>query len=244
MKTIKIGYTHWVEKLPTVNENDISQSDAWLDFFKYDLEKLDTWKDSTSGYTKCPAFIHYTDQIWVIKSLFDVELEWDDKKKELKSNLFPNAHDILIKSHRGDFNPYVGTPLVALNNTIVFFADEDVWIEMLPPFNHIDPGLRLLPASFSIYNWQRPVMPAFEMLKNQVKITRGQPLAYVRFRSSNPLDKFKLVRQEKTLDLEKSVKSASSLKFFQKNLSWKIAIGAIPNLVRPKNFFKKWFQKK
>jgi hypothetical protein len=205
----------------------------------YDLEKLDTWKNSTSNYTKCPAFINYVDQFWVLKSSIDVVLTWDETKKKLSSNLAPNAHDMLIKSHAGDFNPYTSLPIVAINNGVVFFADTEVWLDFLPPFNHIDTAWRLIPGSFNIHSWQRPAVPTFEMLSNTVKIQRGQPLAYARFRSTNPQDKFKLIKQEKTEELEKLVMSCSSVKFFQRNLSWKFVTGLIPNKLRPKKLIKK-----
>jgi hypothetical protein len=77
------------------------------------------------------------------------------------------------------------------------------------------------------------------MLANTVKIQRGQPLAYIRFRSNNPQDKFKLIKQDRTPELEKLVLSCSSLKFFQRNLSWKFVTGLIPNKLRPKKLVKK-----
>jgi hypothetical protein len=241
MKTITIAYTPWFEKTNSYSETDPVYNDSWTGLINYELEKLDTWKDSKSNYIKCPAFVSYTDQIWVIKSAFDVNLKWDNVKKLLTSNLPPNAHNLLIKSHVGDFNPYSGLPIAALNNSIIFYADEDVWVEALPPFNHLDNTWRFLPATFNIFNWQRPVVPTFEMLTDEIKISRGQPLAYIRFRSSNPLDRFKLVKQEKTKELEEVAKACSSLKFFQKNTSWKIVTGVIPNKLRPKHLIKHRF---
>jgi hypothetical protein len=77
------------------------------------------------------------------------------------------------------------------------------------------------------------------MLKDVVSIKRGQPLAYVRFRSTNQQDLFKLIKQEKTSELEKVVLGCSSVKFFQKNLSWKIVLGIIPNKLRPSKMINK-----
>lgn len=239
MNTINIGYTHWFEKNDYSSDTNPALNDSWTGLVNYDLEKLDTWKTTTSNYTKCPAFVNYVDQIWVLKSAIDVTITWDDAKKKITSNLFPASHDMLIKSHAGDFNPYTSPPIVAINNGIVFVADTDVWMDFLPPFNHIDPNWRLIPGSFNIHNWQRPAVPTFEMLGNTVKIQRGQPLAYFRFRSNNPQDKFKLIKQERTEELEKLVLSCSSLKFFQRNLSWKFVTGLITNKLRPKKLVKK-----
>jgi hypothetical protein len=175
----------------------------------------------------------------MLKSSIDVKLTWEDNKKKLTSSLSPMAQNMLIKPHTGDFNPYTSPPIVGLNIGFVFVSDVDVWIDLLPPFYHIDNNWRLIPGSFNIYNWQRPVMPTFEMLHNEVEIKRDQPLAYIRFRSKDPRDKFKLIKQEKTLELEKLVMSCTSVKFFQKNISWKFVTGFIPNKFRSKRLIKK-----
>jgi hypothetical protein len=239
MKTINIAYTPWFEKNNLYSEIDPTYNDGWLNILGYDVEKLDTWKESTSNYKKCPAFTHFVDQFWVLRSAIDVTLTWDPVKRKLISNLPESAHSMLIKNHTGDFNPFTAPPIVAINNSVLFYADEDVWIDMFPPFNHIDNAWRLLPGSFNIHNWQRPVVPTFEMLSETICIKRGQPLAYIRFRSKNQQDSFKLFKQEKTKELETLAMSCSSVKFFQKNLSWKIVLGLIPNKLRPKKLINK-----
>jgi hypothetical protein len=239
MNTINIAYTPWFEKNNSYSNIDPAYNDTWLDLVRFDIEKLDTWKESTSNYKKCPAFINFVDQFWVIRSSIDVEITWDRVKRRITSNLSESAHSMMIKTHSGDFNSYVAPPIIAINNSAVFYSDDNVWIDVLPPFNHIDDSWRLLPASFNICTWQRPVVPTFEMLKDVVSIKRGQPLAYVRFRSTNQQDLFKLIKQEKTSELEKVVLGCSSVKFFQKNLSWKIVLGIIPNKLRPSKMINK-----
>lgn len=238
MKTIKIGYTPWFEKSSISSDIDPAHNSSWINLLNFDLEKLDTWKSSTSNFTKCPAFVNYIDTFYVLRSAVDVTINWDKNKKKLTSNLLPPAHQLLLKLHTGDFNPYTGIPIVALNNGILFVADEDVWLDFLPPFNHIDLSWRLIPGSFNIRNWHRPAVPTFELLGEEIKIERGQPLAYVRFRSNNPMDKFKLVKQERTSELESMVMTCSSVKFFQKNISWKFVTGLLPNKFRPKKLIK------
>jgi hypothetical protein len=237
MKTINIAYTPWFEKNSLYSDIDPAYNDEWINVIGYDIEKLDTWEESTSNYKKCPAFVNFVDQFWVIQSAIDVTISWD--KRKIISNLSESAHGMLIKSHTGDFNPFTAPPIVAINNSFLFCADEDVWVDILPPFNHIDKSWRLIPGSFNIHTWQRPVVPTFEMLHSTISINRGQPLAYVRFRSKNQQDLFKLSKQEKTKELETLVMGCSSVKFFQKNLSWKIVLGMIPNKLRPARLVKK-----
>jgi hypothetical protein len=70
------------------------------------------------------------------------------------------------------------------------------------------------------------------MLANEVNIKRGQPLAYIKFRSKNPQDLFKLVKQDRTAELEHLVNSSITVKSYQPNLSWQIVNGNIPNNLR------------
>lgn len=236
---IDIGYIRWFEKNDYYSRSDPEKNDSWMNLLNYDLEKLDTWKNSTSNFTKCPAFITYIDNVWMIKSPIDINLKWENHKKKIVSDLSPIAHDMLIKTHSADFNPYTSFPIVALNTGFVFLADDDVWIDFIPAFNHTDPGWRLIPGTFNIKNWQRPVVPTIEMLQNEIKIQRGQPLAYVKFRSSDLRDKFKLIKQEQTPEIENIVMSCISVKFFQRNISWKFITGLLPNQFRPKKLLRK-----
>lgn len=231
MSVVRIGYVPWFEKSPHTSNGSFNYY-GWSEIAQFDLEKLDTWQDSKKGFMKCPAFVKYVDQTWVIKSTVDLDIRWDHVNKVLHSNLPEAAHHAMIRTHWGDFNPDTEHPIVAINSSFLFVADDDVWIDFLPPFNSIDNTWRLMPGSFNIKNWQRPLVPTFEMLANEVNIKRGQPLAYIKFRSKNPQDLFKLVKQERTEELEHLVNSSITVKSYQPNLSWQIVNGNIPNNLR------------
>jgi hypothetical protein len=238
MSVVRIGYIPWFEKSPQTSGLGPFNYYGWSEIVQFEIEKLDTWKDSDKGFMKCPAFVKYVDQTWVIRSLIDITLIWDDRNKVLSSNLPKLAHDAMIRVHWGDFDSNKDAPIVAINSAFIFVADEEVWIDFMPPYNHIDLNWRLMPGSFNICNWQRPVVPTFEMLNNQVEIKRGQPLAYIKFRSRNPQDMFQLNRQERTEELEHIVNSSVTVKTYQHNLSWKVVSGIIPNKLRPKKLVK------
>ena len=231
MSIIKIGYIPWFEKSPHTNNGSVNYY-GWSEIIHFDLEKLDTWKDSKKGFMKCPAFVKYVDQTWVIKSTIDVTIRWDSFNKVLHSDLPTMAHEAMIRTHWGDFNPETDRPIVAVNSAFLFVADDDVWVDFLPPYNDIDLKWRLMPGSFNIKNWQRPVVPTFEMMADEIVIKRGQPLAYIKFRSKDPQDLFKLVKQERTDELEHLVNSSVTVKSYQPNLSWQIVSGNIPNKLR------------
>lgn len=245
MSTVRIGYIPWFEKSPQTNNGSVNYY-GWSEIVLFDLEKLDTWKNSKQGFMKCPAFVKYADQTWVIKSPIDIDLHWDPVNKVLSSNLPGLAHEAMIRTHWGDFNPDEDPPIIAINSAFLFVADDNVWVDFLPPYNHIDPAWRLMPGSFNICNWQRPVVPTFEMLENVVHIKRGQPLAYIRFRSTDPQDMYQLQKQERTPELEHLVNSCVTVKSYQQNLSWKIVSGIIPNKLRNTKLVNKkepWFCK-
>lgn len=234
MSVIRIGYIPWFEKSPNTAELGAVNYYGWSEVVNVDLEKLDTWKDSKKGFMKCPAFVKYVDQTWVIKSLIDIELVWDDVNKVLNSNLPPMAHNAMVRVHWGDFDPNTDRPIIAINSSFLFVADEEVWVDFLPPYNHLDPKWRLMPGSFNIGTWFRPVVPTFEMFDNRIEIKRGQPLAYIKFRSTNPQDMFQMVKQDRTEELEHLVNSCVSVKVYQPNLSWKVVSGVIPNSAKTK----------
>lgn len=232
MSVVRIGYIPWFEKSPNTAELGAVNYYGWSEIVAFELEKLDTWRDSKKGFMKCPAFVKYVDQTWMIKSLIDLDLTWDPNNKVLSSNLPQLANQAMVRTHWGDFDPSVDAPIIAVNSSFLFVADEEVWVDFLPPYNHHDPSWRLMPGSFNINTWQRPIVPTFEMLENTVHIKRGQPLAYIRFRSRNPQDLFKLVKQERTEELEHIVNACVSIKSYQPNLSWQVVAGNIPNKLR------------
>jgi hypothetical protein len=234
----KIGWASWFEKTPLTFQGNPSTHYGWSELLEYEPEKLDTWSGSTNGYMQCPAFVNYTSQIWVLRSWIDVDLIWDPKNNILSSSLPQLQHETMIRLHHGDFVPGTDRPIVAINCSYLFVADKSTYIEFLPPFNHDVSQMRLMPGSFNICGWQRPLVPTFEMLSNHLSIKRGQPLAYVRFKSENLKDVFKLEKIDKTPELEHLVKSCMSVKTYQRNISWQIAQSAW-NSIRPSSFFKK-----
>jgi hypothetical protein len=234
----KIGWCTWFEKSPVTFQGPPLNHYEWAKLVEFEPEKLDTWKDSTNGYMKCPAFVNYTSQTWVLKSWIDIDLKWDPYNHVLNANLGPLQHDCMVRLHSNDFDAKVDRPIVALNCSYLFVADKPVLVEFLPPYNHDVTGMRLMPGSFNICGWQRPIMPTFEMLTDELTIKRGQPLAYVRFRSENLKDVFKLEKIERSDELQRLVDSCVTVKSYQKNISWSIAQSGW-NSLRPSSFFKK-----
>lgn len=231
---VKIGYCPWFTR-DMYTDMSSTHNPEWVESTYFELEKLDTWKDSTSRFLECPAMISYINNTFVLKSLVDLELEWDDRNKVLLSNLLGPSHELMLRVHYEDFDPNTGLPIIAISSSFVFVADEPVYVEFLPPFNHIDHNWRLIPGHFNIHSWTRPVLPTIELLNNKVTIKRGQPLSYIRFRSENLKDSFTLQRIERTRELEDAVNGCLSVKSFMPNLSWKLH----NTITRTKKWLKK-----
>lgn len=232
---VKVGWCPWHEKNHLTSNNALTCY-GWAEVACIEPKKLDTWENTTSGFTKCPAFSHFVNTTYMLCANIDVDLHWDPVNKVLNSSLGHAAHNTYVNLHSMDFNPDTGRPIVALASSYFFVADQPVVIEMTPPYNHIDPAWRVMPGAFNIYNWQRPIVPTFEMLEDKVSIKRGQPLVYVRFKTENFKDSVALERIERTDKIDHAINSCLSVKTYQKNLSWKIVNTF--NQFRPKRFLK------
>jgi len=232
---VKVGWCPWHENNNLTTQNAVTYF-GWAEVAAIEPTKLDTWEHTTSGFTKCPAFVSYVNSTYMLCANIDIELYWDRANKVLNSNLSHPAHNTYVNLHSHDFNPDTGLPIVGLASSYLFVADQPVIMEMTPPYCHIDTAWRIMPGAFNIYNWQRPVVPTFEMLADTVKIKRGQPLVYVRFKTENFKDNIILEQIERTPELDHVINSNLSVKTYQKNLSWKIANTF--NKIRPKKFLK------
>jgi len=232
---VKVGWLPWHENNEYTTKNAVTYY-GWAEVAALEPKKLDAWEGTSSGFNKCPAFLHYVNSTYMLLANIDIELQWDPINKVLNSNLPQHAHNTYINLHSADFDPSTGYPIVGLSSSYLFVADEPVIMELIPPYAHIDPAWRIMPGAFNIYNWQRPVVPTFEMLQNKVIIKRGQPLVYARFRTESFKESVQLHRIERTTELDHVVNSNLSVKTYQKNLSWKIVNTF--NRFRPKKFLK------
>jgi hypothetical protein len=84
MSIVRIGYIPWFEKSPNTSALGAVNYYGWSEIVAFELEKLDTWKDSKKGFMKCPAFVKYVDQTWMIKSLILLFEVFADKPQELQ----------------------------------------------------------------------------------------------------------------------------------------------------------------
>jgi hypothetical protein len=155
-------------------------------------------------FTKCPAFIQYYKNTYVLKSPVNIELTYDPATKRL--NIFPQAQifydeNIVYRGHTvGEHDSF----LMSFGLSYLFISDKDCDIELLPCLMHkseFTDNTRMIVGTFNINKWYRPVQLAFEF-KNPalpIKIKRGDAIAYVRFL---PKDDHKIKLQNKDFSKE------------------------------------------
>ena len=219
MATKKVYYSKYRE---------LNAAEEWKDILLIDpepvLSTIFSERDKDVLYFKCPAFIEYYKNCYLIRSPIDltVTITRDSNNKvTVHSDQYP-YHIIsdLIYPRFSENNTY---GMMTLSINYIFFSEESTLIELLPPIMHsseFQDNIRVICGTYDIGKWIRTVELAFE-LKDESKtinIKRGDPLYYVRF---NTTDKVVLVEKEYTQDIHYLRNTCSTVKTFMKNNSMK-----------------------
>lgn len=167
-------------------------------------------------YTKCPAFIEYFKNTYVVRSPVDLKLYYDTVSDRL--SITPQGQEFYDKfvHHRGIAAGKAGPFLMSLAFYHLFIADKECHIELLPATFHggsFTEKARLIPGTFDISKWYRPVEVAFEFLNPSapIDIKRGDPLCYVRFIPKDT-KKIRLVKHEFSEEVARSCDQCIGLK--------------------------------
>jgi len=145
---------------------------------------------NNNTYLKCPAFLDYYRNVYVIKSPFNIKIGFDKKNKYL--SVQPQGQDFYdaFLFNRTDVISKDDPFLFSLSFRYLFTADEDCFIEELPVTFHdnaLTSKLRLISGTYNIAKWFRPVEVAYEVITKEesISIKRGDPLMYIRFVPKN-----------------------------------------------------------
>lgn len=138
------------------------------------------------GVKKCPAFLEYCRNIFVIKNLINYEINWNG--------------DVFSSSIRGPqfFNKWVTvrSPEKGLCSYTFpyfqFFSEESLEIELMPPFFHDVDLVRkatMVPGSYNIGKHFRPLETALQFRnKNDViKFNSEEPIFYLKFKTKEKI---------------------------------------------------------
>lgn len=166
----------------------------------------------------CPAFIGYLKNTFLIRSPIDFTLSVNSNTKTVSGDRFDQRFfNEWVANRDTDFiNP--NKPFISVGPRLVFVADEDIIIESLPAMLHNNEFIQntnIIPGSFNIHRWVRPIDVTFEVIDTSKPIIfrRGDPLMYVRFIDPKGR-KVELERIEQTQDLIKTMYGMTALKTF------------------------------
>jgi len=180
-------------------------------------------QDKNHMYSKCPALKEWGKNTWIVYQPFDIEIEYVSAEKRLIGNLSQSAFDNYI--HLASYWLDGKNPNVQFNDFYLFWTEEkDVWVEQIPHPLISRQGIEVIPGTFPISVWQRPVVCGFNILDYDVniKIPRGTPLYYVRFYSRKSDSLFSLNKETPSKKLLQSQKQHTRLKDYAPQDSWNL----------------------
>lgn len=229
-----------VDKLGNTNSDLVATSlnlvTAEPELLLPDIKKARSHTEES--YLSCPAFLDYYRNTYIVRSPITTTLTVDYANKYL--NMYPQKqefYDAFVNNRAstlGEKDPF----LLSLQFFNLFIADGDCMVEQLPASFHTNvPNIRIIPGTFNIGKWYRPLEAAFEVIDpNQpIKITRGDPLYYVRL---VPKDGGKIELKHKTYTREQidAVTSCVTLKKAAPKLPLKVLYKLTERLnMLPKN---------
>lgn len=168
-------------------------------------------------YRKCFAYIDYMRNVYQIVAPFDITIHIDEIGR-VHTIETPKPASSRIVTFRSNPSPSTNV-LLSLAILYVFYSKDSVMLEQLPPFldyRLAKEGVTVIPGTFDIGKWVRPVEVALEIQKGvrKVHIEKGTPLSYLRFVPSGG-STVTLVEEEDTEALRNIVEICTGLKRIQ-----------------------------
>ncbi len=189
------------------------------DEFMKTPKKFRAGYDPEYDHSKCPAWKEYTENMWVVEQPFDLGMKVDTKEKRINTDLTQKAYDDYF--HVGERWLEGEYPEIQFKLNYVFWTNEkDVWVEQIPHPLLSRQGFELVPGTFPISYWHRPVVVGLKILDTDVnlRLRRGTPLYYLKFRGGN----FMLEQKEIPEDWHKLNKQTSVLRNFAPFKAWEV----------------------
>ena len=160
-------------------------------------EKFEKNYDMGYEHTKCPAWKEYGKNTWLVRSPFDIKFTVESQTKIIHSTLNPEAQfQVFDQMFNWYDNEY---PEIQLKYLLSLWTkDKDVWVEQVPHPLLSRYGLELVPATFPISVWYRPISVGLKILDvdKQISIPKVLPLYYFRLYSQRSKSNFKIKHSE------------------------------------------------
>ena len=174
-------------------------------------------------HAKCPAWKKWTNNCWVVKQPFDIGLKCDTKEERINTDLDQKSYDQYF--HVGPRWLEGEYPEIQLKLNYMFWTkDRDVWIEQIPHPLLSRYGFELIPGTFPISDWHRPLVVGLKIIDTDVnlQLKRGTPLYYFKLYSMKSDTDFMLEQKEPPEQWHKLHKQTNLLRQFAPFKSWDI----------------------
>ena len=192
-------------------------------------------------HLKCPAFQDYIKNTFVIKAPFDTEITVNRNKGMIDVVGIPQDYTKFVVNRIDEFtpeNPYV----ISLFPAYMFYSNDDIHIESMPATMETNDSISntmLIPGTYNISKWIRPVDFSFEVKDDnkKIKIKRGDVLFYVKFRTNDD-SKIELERTPFTEELNKTMYSCFHVKKILPGLPLKTLYSMAESFMKTLSFKK------
>lgn len=200
------------------------------DFFSGKLRKSSEEIHPFYFHAKCPAVREWHKNTWVIEMPFDLEAKFDKNNKKIlltkPERFYDFFNDDLIQYHTSNFSDGAYLELQLIYFYFFWTNDKDIWIELHhhPSLNRL--GLELIPGTFPISSWLRPINFGFKVINSDhpIFIPKGTPLYYIKLLSKNSGSNvnFEIEKKDVDKDILKKYAKDSVVKFFDTQESWNL----------------------
>jgi hypothetical protein len=192
-------------------------------------------------HIKCPAFIDFTKNMYAIKAPLDMHITVDKENNHITvHNLPPEVLNRVIMG-RGETAHGVPYTLTTVPRYL-FYSTGEVFIESMQAFmeaNDSVSNLMLVPGTYDISKWIRPVDFSFEVKddKKDIHIKKGDVIFYVRFRAKDD-SKVELERVEESRELNNVVAACTGVKRYMRNVPLKVLYAMAESFIKTLSFKK------
>ena len=224
-------YFHWhVGSL----KNDICFKDFKINTFPKDFSQvlsspMDNY-DKNYEHFNCPAFKEWNKNIWIVNQPFDLKFIFDQDTGQINHTPEGEANKSYFLVH--DSYKNVQFPEIQYKYHFLFWTKlKNIWVELYPHPNLSRLGLDLIPATFPISSWIRPISLAFKLLNTNslIEIPKNTPLYYIKFIDKNDFQsKINLEEKEEVPhDILNRFEKESNIKIYAPNKSWNFLINRL-----------------
>jgi hypothetical protein len=164
----------------------------------------------------CKSFLQYTKNMYMMTNPYNISIRIEKTKV---FNLGNKELDILYANRIMQINDAYN---ISYSPGYLFFSEEPVELEMLSPFMHKSNFCNngyIVPGSFDISKWFRPINPSLQFYNNDEKIINsemGDPLMYINFKTKETI---KLKKFFITQELEDIIVATTRYKRYDPNRS-------------------------